>query len=616
MIIIKHINGLCKYLILTAALLAMAGTGCSSGDSSSSNNNPNPLVNINMLPESVNLEIGDTVQCNAIGTYKDLSTSDITETADWSSSSESATAGNEISDKGLITALSSGTSQITVIKDGISCSREITVTVNITDEFTVDPYYKNILEDCEAMWPSCSDRTLLNFNVDSTGLVAPCNFIIRKVISNSQETAIPDLVAINAETGEFTWTPTPSQVGEYFFIIDITDSNSDTAKKTVKITVPEQPVCVSGSAECTFIKEKYDAGEAAGNRGDWYHNSDKFHAKINLREFPQADLMYTYSYSSQYNRVRSEKVIVGNSSTAATSGESWHSHQRGAMTRQYYMDKVYQQYTSNNMYWYPEHRDHDDVDYYHGKSPYICSSQGSSGSELDEVRKFFYTLAAFKPDVKKILISCGLLMPTLQMIFRRSRVADDSEYLSAKAHPSAFDNTASLMSQITMSNAIDPGNIPPMIQMEIVDETYVNNYEGKTEKLFTTPASICRIFRNMDYTKEITVSTEGSYDINGRALTYHWVVLRGDPEHVRISCLNAEKSTAKIEIDYHPKAVIEGGPRETNMVEVGVFVHNGEYYSAPGFITSYTLDNEERTYESGSLIDILSNTNYVYPPLL
>jgi len=32
-IIIKHIYGLCKCLILTAAVLAMAGTGCSSGDS-------------------------------------------------------------------------------------------------------------------------------------------------------------------------------------------------------------------------------------------------------------------------------------------------------------------------------------------------------------------------------------------------------------------------------------------------------------------------------------------------------------------------------------------------------------------------------------------------------
>src|SRR5262249_54973392 len=39
--------------------------------------------------------------------------------------------------------------------------------------------------------------------------------------------------------------------------------------------------------------------------------------------------------------------------------------------------------------------------------------------------------------------------------------------------------------------------------------------------------------------------------------------------------------------------------------DIGAFVHNGTYYSAPGFVCSHTLDSEARTYdENGKLLDI------------
>src|SRR5262249_13943130 len=33
-------------------------------------------------------------------------------------------------------------------------------------------------------------------------------------------------------------------------------------------------------------------------------------------------------------------------------------------------------------------------------------------------------------------------------------------------------------------------------------------------------------------------------------------------------------------------------------VDIGAFVHNGTYYSAPGFVTFFFLDNETRTYDA------------------
>ena len=53
-------------------------------------------------------------------------------------------------------------------------------------------------------------------------------------------------------------------------------------------------------------------------------------------------------------------------------------------------------------------------------TPYLIASQGSSGSDQPFMRAIPYTLAAFRPEVKRKLIDNGLLMPTLQMILRQA----------------------------------------------------------------------------------------------------------------------------------------------------------------------------------------------------
>jgi len=142
-----------------------------------------------------------------------------------------------------------------------------------------------------------------------------------------------------------------------------------------------------------------------------------------------------------------------------------------------------------------------------------------------------------------------------------------------------------------------------MIQLQVMDDTYTGE-KGKdyfdyidNQQLYATPVSISRLWKNFNYTQKMIISAKNSYDANGRLLTYHWVVLRGNPEHVRITALDGENSEVEVEIDYHPKTTIPNSTRNTNLVVIGAFVHNGIYYSAPGFITSYTRPNEVRNYD-------------------
>ena len=341
---------------------------------------------------------------------------------------------------------------------------------------------------------------------------------------------------------------------------------------------------------------------AGDNVGDFYDNRDGGHARISLADHPGAKAIS--SGLGVQLLVIEDRVVVGNASLAVDTPE------QPSLVRFFLMDQAgataaYRQYVGNNAYWYPEHRDHDQRDKYHAMTPAVSSSQGSSSSELDEVHKWFYTLAAFQPAVKDRLKVTGLLMPAIQMIFRRTRVASEDDYLSGAAHPSAFDDNANRAAMEAMAAGIRVDDVPPMVQLRVVEDGY-DGVPGRdffeaeprdSELHYDTPVSIARIFRGREFTKRIVVSASESFDANQRPLTYHWRVLRGNPDGVRINPRNGDRSEVEILIDYHPETTIGGSTRLTSLAVVGAFVHNGAYYSAPAFVTSYTLNNEVRTYD-------------------
>jgi hypothetical protein len=375
------------------------------------------------------------------------------------------------------------------------------------------------------------------------------------------------------------------------------------------------------------LRNWYDKGTAAGNVGDYYDNRDNGHSRLRIADYPQLQII-TYTKEEQkarknygYQRMVLPQVVFGNSSTSA------HFQKGGSNVRLYYTQPgglafLYQQYTHNNLYIYPEHRDHDPGhngtpghgDVFPTNSPYLICSWGSSGSDQAFLQGVASTLAAFRPHVKKKLITTGLLMPTVQMILRRSNKHVDihKDYLSGKAHPTVFSRSnLKIIKMVEMAHKIRLEKIPPMIQLKVIKEdTPVEGKDffepGKTKVLANTPAVIARIFRGGSYLRKIIVSAESSFDLNNHPLTFHWVVLRGESDKIDIQLLNDTGSVAEIVVPYHHRRPIAKGAKlESNRVDIGVFVNNGFYYSAPGFITFFFLDNESRTYdEEGRLLEI------------
>ncbi len=428
-------------------------------------------------------------------------------------------------------------------------------------------------------------------------------FSIKEILRDGVKVNTPARMTLTSD-GKFDWTPEPAHAGQYVITFSAKDIEGYSAEQQMSLDVKTPAICAGNSEVCTFLKAQAALGLAAGNVGDYYHNRDGKHTDFGVSSLPQLSRMND-GWAAEY-ATYPDRVIIGNSST---SGSAAGTSNPGSLESSYGAQATYNQYRANALYLYPEHIDHDAVDYYFSNNAYLLTSQGSSGSEMDEVTKLLYTLAAFRPEVKKTLKEKGLLMPTLEMIFRMTRVGgDEDKYLTGEAHPRAFNDSGNFMAMVRMANAMTLDDIPAFAQIKVEDENFggTGNFDNKTEKMYDTPAAVSRIHRGFEYTKTMIVDAGASFDVNGHPLEFDWRVLRGDADHVRITKLNDEGSRVKIEIDYHEEASAPGSSLGSsilsNRVDVGLFVNNGHTWSSPAFISSTTMRNETRDYDANGVL--------------
>jgi len=90
--------------------------------------NKNPLQSIVVTPVNPTVNVGQTQQFTATGTYSDGSTQDLTKNAHWSSSSSGvATINNGVSGGGLATAQGTGITTITASFQNVNGTTTLTV---------------------------------------------------------------------------------------------------------------------------------------------------------------------------------------------------------------------------------------------------------------------------------------------------------------------------------------------------------------------------------------------------------------------------------------------------------------------------------------------------------
>ena len=383
-----------------------------------------------------------------------------------------------------------------------------------------------------------------------------------------------------------------------------------------RLTFPDPPpppqLDPSARTDHDRLLARLVAEGAAGNHGDLYDNRDRGHSPFRRR--PQPTLSATAYTEAARARgldyglnpgLLFDAITIGNSSTAITDGPRWRSLPRAAMTQPGMPTIQARLYAADHLYVYPEHRDHDPPrgDLFPAAMPYLLISQGSSGSDQRLLYALAAALAALQPETKAVLSRHGLVASALQMLLRRSMVGieTDADYLSGRAHPSAFEGSAIEMERLMRrAAALSPDAVPPSVQLHVratPEEPGAIFADGLDEPLFDTPGAIARIARGTAGMRRWRVSTAGTADPSGRPLRFHWSILRGPG--VRVTPLDAAGTEAVIEVPWTEPFPVPGlAALTTNRIDVGVFADNGAALSAPAFFSVAFPPTERRAYDA------------------
>lgn len=366
-----------------------------------------------------------------------------------------------------------------------------------------------------------------------------------------------------------------------------------------------------------LLMQLHFEGRAAGNYNDLYDNLDRGHSELPAAAHPQlthiiydadarnAGLDYGAPLKILFN-----VPVIGNSSTALTSGPFWRSQPRHMLTLADGPQRLARIYSSGALRIFPEHRDHDPEhgDLLPANTPYYIISQGSSGSDQPHLEALAMILAAFQPETKEMLKRTGLISSTLQMVYRRARlgIINRAAYLSGRAHPTVFDAKGiNLAHMVSLANALTPDDVPPMVVLDVEHETEavagIDFFgDGLSERLFDTPSAIARVWRSKSGRREMVVSAQSTRDPNGRPLHFTWSLLHGDPARTRIEPLDEYGSRARISVDWQNPRTVPGHPDITSpRVDIGVFANNAVHDSAPAFVSFLMPTHERRVYEPG-----------------
>ena len=265
-------------------------------------------------------------------------------------------------------------------------------------------------------------------------------------------------------------------------------------------------------------------GTASGNAGDLYINRDGDHSRIDLKDFP---LLSELRFEGEAKKKSVDRAIpntlypgaavIGNASLAIVSTNDSSSLVRTAMFDPYAMMSLQQCYLDNQFWVFPAHKDYNPatgLDRFLGVTPCALMSVGSSGSDRYYVRAALAASAAMRAEVKKVAKERKLFAPLMQYLLRRTRkgVESEADYLSEKAHPTAFDRaTLDVVKVVQLASSLTPDSIPPV----------------------TLPFSAFVPVKGTDLEKDLDFSfkafPEGLKDVS-----FCWHVVHGDKERVKI----------------------------------------------------------------------------------
>jgi hypothetical protein len=246
-----------------------------------------------------------------------------------------------------------------------------------------------------------------------------------------------------------------------------------------------------------------------------------------------------------------------------------------------------QYYEAGVLYFHPEVWDVGTRDYFQWQAPYFVVSQGSSGSECDEVSKTLRAFGAMSSDVRSVVVNQKLGGPLGSFLITRSRQATDVAYLTAEAWPTALADLDNEERIVTLATALRAAELPPVAKLAVAAPSFPAEWQmvPVLESPYalgyapgaTPPAAPAGNF-------QLEVDLKSSVDPNARALGFFPVVLRGGPD---VTVERTGTTTFRVRGAFPVDATVATGGQQriVSRTTVAFFPHNGVWLGTPAMVS-------------------------------
>lgn len=359
-------------------------------------------------------------------------------------------------------------------------------------------------------------------------------------------------------------------------------------------------------------------GTASGAAGLLYVNRDNDTQPLDLARYPGLTRL-TYPPEMQERRLNiglpntlfapgdgSLLVpVIGHSSMGYLNSPYWRSQPRAVCCdpRQPALQTVF--LMGSQLFFYPVYGDYDarTGDLFPANIPAFIAVAGQNNAERPFVEAAAAALCALRPETRAALLREGLLMPSLNMLFRASQrtLASPRDYLTGVAHPPVFlPANLDTPKLVRMAHALTTNDLPPVVVLDVVRETRMVPDRDffdivRSERLFDSPLAVARVFRGAARTR--TLELKASCRRPDARL--HWVLLQGDPALVTFTPNPTNSALMTVTVAHHTPFETPLGNRrriQTARVDIGVIAETGTTFSLPAILSLAFLGNEQRTY--------------------
>jgi len=355
------------------------------------------------------------------------------------------------------------------------------------------------------------------------------------------------------------------------------------------ITIGEQNLSWNLDAKCFIAKLAMDGADGPGNAGDIYLNRDGGHSMLKTDEFPGLTKVTLARECRERHidmgipNMQFPYPVFGNCSLAIVGGPMWRSMPRALMTTESGTLGLMQRlYLSNQVWVFPAVYDVAPVgtngNVFASVAPFWIVTQGRSWSDLPYLKAALEISRSLKPDVKRKIVSQGLLAPTVQTILRKSLkgVATEDDYLTPKAHPTAFPKDGLDIARLkSLSASLTEDAVPPLAPLKGVAFTGNGGKPLPGEITYAGMFAYAIVLRAPETSRGFAVVAAGGDE-------YTFAAVHDERGAAKIE--RTAPNAAKITID---KTLMS----PTNRVDVAVFARRrGTGWGAPSFVSFAVVD--------------------------